>query len=107
MLNPDQASKPVLSYAPTPRAGRFKWLAFCAGFFSPYAYAPIALALTGGFENFYNFGLEVKVAIGMFPVLVWVVQIRWKQRGFLAGVIAGTLVLPALIVLALFIAGAP
>lgn len=86
----------------------FRRRTFIGGLVTPYLYAFVSLFCIGlctsrpsAFEAFYSFDPAVIVALAVFPAFVWWEQGKLKSRGYVQGVVVGTLIIPVLSIVAL------
>ena len=104
-----KSDAPVLGYAEAGRVRKpFSLLALFAGLITPYVYAAVAFVFISpfgyrgsGVEAFYALHPAAIIAMAAFPLLVWLIGQRIRYRGFVRGVVIGTVVLPVLAVVAL------
>lgn len=102
---------PVLGYAePGPGRKPFSLLTLFLGLIIPYVYAAVSLVVISpfgfrgsGMEAFYALHPAALIAMAVFPLIVWQLSRRIPTRGFMLGAVIGTLVLPALALVALAI----
>ena len=107
-MTPRASDRPqVLTYATTTAARKpFSLIAFFEGLIVPYLYGVVASIPIGlitsrmsAAQASYGFVPSVIIALAAFPFVIWWMQRQMRSRGFVRGVIVGTIALPLLVII--------